>query len=96
MSSGKPGVFQNDQYSFDFPASDSWQSGNDNSRFNEPRGIDFDSQGRMFVAGRWNHRVQVFTFAGGKLVHSATIGVTGSTGSDNALFNRPLRPAVDQ
>ena len=82
-------------YLQELPQNDPWQSGNDNTHFNEPYGIAFDLAGRMFIADRWNHRVQVYTFSGGKPVYSATIGITGVTGNDNAHFNTPYRLAVD-
>ncbi len=82
-------------YLQELPQNDPWQSGNDNTHFNEPYGIAFDLAGRMFIADSRNHRVQVYTFSGGKPVYSATIGVTGVTGNDNAHFNTPYRLAVD-
>jgi len=82
-------------YLQELPQNDPWQSGNDNTHFNEPYGITFDLAGRMFIADSQNHRVQVYTFSSAKPVYSATIGVTGVTGNDNAHFNTPYRLAVD-
>ena len=79
----------------EFPPDDPWNSGNDNSHFNEPRGVAFDSQGRMYVSDRYNHRVQVYTFAGGAPVYQSTIGVTGVSGSDAAHFNEPTQIVID-
>jgi len=77
-------------------SSGSWSSGNDNTHFNSTGGVAFDNAaGRMFVADRNNHRVQVYTFSGSTPVYNATIGVTGSSGNDNSHFNRPERLAVD-
>lgn len=77
-------------------SSGSWSSGNDNTHFNGVTGVAFDNAaGRMFVADRNNHRVQVYTFSGSTPVYNATIGVTGSSGNDNSHFNRPERLAVD-
>jgi len=88
------GVFQ-----MQLPALDSngnWWSGNDNTHFRHAAGIAFDNtNNRMFVADRNNHRVQVYTFSGGSPVYSATIGETGVSGSDNSHFNSPSRLAVD-
>jgi len=74
----------------------SWWSGNDSTHFRRAAGIAFDNtNNRMFVADRYNHRVQVYTFSGGSPVYSATIGETGVSGSDNSHFNSPRRLAVD-
>ncbi|MBE2231910.1 MAG: hypothetical protein IAE85_00285 [Anaerolinea sp.] len=78
-----------------FPDAEPWNSGSDNSHFNQPRGIAFDATGRLFVADRYNHRVQVYLVNGGVLTHQATIGVTGQPGSDNAHFNGPAEIALD-
>ena len=51
--------------------------------------------GLMFVSDPGNQRVQIFTFSGGAPVYSATLGVTGVSGSDNLHFNQPGRLAVD-
>jgi hypothetical protein len=77
------------------PENDPWNSGTDNSHFNQPRGIAFDNTGRLFVADRYNHRVQVYTVSGSSLTYQATIGVTGEPGSDNAHFNGPAEIVFD-
>ena len=57
-----------------FPESEPWVSGSDNDRFNEPRGLTFDSSGRLFVADEWNSRVQIYTFdVDGNPVYDDTI-----------------------
>lgn len=78
-----------------FPDSDPWNSGSDNGRFNDTRGIAFDSAGNLYVADRYNHRIQVFSTAGGSLTYLETIGVTGEPGSDNAHFNGPADILID-
>lgn len=78
-----------------YPDDEPWSSGNSNDRFDQPRGIAFDSTGRLFVADDNNHRVQVFTVSGGNLTYQATIGVTGEPGSDNSHFNHPSEIAID-
>ena len=78
-----------------FPATDPWANNNDNSHFNGPRGIVFDSTGRMYISDRQNQRVQVYDMSGPAPVYSATIGVTGESGSDNAHFNLPTQIAID-
>ena len=77
------------------PATDPWKAGNDATHFNFVNGIAFDRVGRMYVSDTNNHRVQVYTFTAGSPVYSATIGITGESGSDNDHFNSPLRLAVD-
>jgi len=78
-------------------SSGNWSSGTGNTQFNGAQGIAFDnSAGRMFVADVNNHRVQVYNYSGsGSPTYSATIGVTGVSGSDNSHFNYPYRLAVD-
>jgi len=65
------------------PETEAWNSGSDNTHFNWVNGIAFDSLGRMFVSDTNNQRVQVYTFTAGTPIYSATIGVTGISGSDN-------------
>ena len=77
------------------PEEDPWKSGDDNTRFDHAAGIAFDSAGSMYVSDGNNHRIQVYTFAGGKPVYDDTIGVTGVSGSDNNHFNNPGRLAMD-
>jgi len=77
------------------PPDDWWNSGNDDTHFNNPCGIAFDSAGRMYIADRENHRIQVYTFTLGSPVYSTTIGVTGVSGADNAHFNRPDHITID-
>jgi basic membrane lipoprotein Med (substrate-binding protein (PBP1-ABC) superfamily)/streptogramin lyase len=79
----------------EFPAADPWNSGSDNSHFNEPRSIAFDTAGRMYIADRNNHRVQVYTMGGPTPVYSTTLGVTGQTGTDDTHFNEPTHLAFD-
>ena len=77
------------------PEEDPWISGDDNTHFDNAHGIAFDSAGSMYVSDSNNHRIQVYTFAGGKPVYNDTIGVTGVSGSDNNHFNNPERLAMD-
>jgi hypothetical protein len=79
-----------------FPDADPWNTGADNEHFNGPRGIAFDSAGRLYVSDTENHRVQVYTSTvEGSLVYSTTIGETGVAGSDDTHFNRPTQIAFD-
>jgi len=74
---------------------DPWDCRDDNEHFCEPRGIAFDSTGKMYVSDEWNHRIQVYTFVSGTPVYSTTIGVTGVSGSDNDHFNEPFQIVID-
>lgn len=60
--------------------------------FCSPRGVAVGSNGRIYVADSDNHRVQVFD---SNHVYTATLGVTGVSGSDNVHFNYPHGVAVD-
>ncbi len=71
-----------------------WE-GDDQVRFRHPRGLTFDNDGRLYVADENNHRVQVYQFSGGVPVYSATIGVTGESGANNAHLNGPTQVAFD-
>ena len=78
------------------PPDDPWNSGSDDTHFNIPRGIAFDSGGRLYVSDTENHRIQVYTFTvEGTVVYSTTIGETGVSGSDNSHFDQPYRIAID-
>jgi len=78
-----------------FPETEPWVGGDANDRFDGPRGIAFDSSGRLYVSDTWNHRIQVYDLASGSPVYSGTIGETGVSGSDNAHFNEPAKIAFD-
>jgi sugar lactone lactonase YvrE len=67
----------------------------DQTHFRSPRGLAFDSSGRLYVADEYNHRVQIYQFSGGVPVYSATIGVTGESGADNAHLYNPTQVAFD-
>ena len=80
----------------EFPPDDPWNAGDDNSHFNTPRGIAFDSEGRMYISDSENHRIQVYTFDVARTpVYSTTIGVTGEPGDDDAHFNYPAQIFVN-
>jgi streptogramin lyase len=70
-----------------------WNAGNSNGRFDNARGIAFDSDGRMYVSDANNNRVQVYDMSTGSPVYSITIG-TGIAGSGSDQFNSPYRIAV--
>jgi sugar lactone lactonase YvrE len=78
------------------PTENSWEAGNDNTHFDNVRGITISPNGQLFVADGYNQRIQVYTLAGNTLTYSTTIGVTGESGADNTHFNQPYRLVVDQ
>jgi len=67
-------------------------SGSDNSHFDSPYGVAFDSSSNIYVADQSNHRVQIFNSAG---VYQSTLGVSTVSGSDNSHFDTPIGVAVD-
>lgn len=77
------------------PVENAWEAGNDNTHFDNVRGITSSPNGLLFVADGYNQRIQVYTLAGNALTYSATIGVTGESGADNTHFNQPYRLTVD-
>jgi DNA-binding beta-propeller fold protein YncE len=79
----------------EFPPADPWASGSDNSHFNNPRALVFDSAGRLYVSDYNNHRIQVFDIIDGAPVYNATIGHSGVSGSADGYFNLPGHLAFD-
>jgi streptogramin lyase len=77
-----------------------WNWGGDNDHFSYPGGLALDASGNLYVAdgaGDWNnpntnHRVQIFDKTG---VYTATIGITGATGTDNNHLNQPRHLTVE-
>jgi DNA-binding beta-propeller fold protein YncE len=65
------------------------QSGGEPGSFNEPGGITIDSQGNLYVADIFNHRVQKFDSEGNFLAQ------VGGNGPDEGQFNEPWGVAVD-
>ena len=65
------------------------ESGEDNARFSNPTGVAVDAN-YIYVADRWNHRVQIFARSARSYV--ATLG---SYGSGNSQFWEPTDVAVD-
>ena len=67
--------------------------GSDNYQFIGPFGIAIDQSGKVYIADRDNHRIQIYN---SKLAYVATLGQTGVRGSDNAHFDGPYDVAVDR
>jgi PKD repeat protein/sugar lactone lactonase YvrE len=67
--------------------------GSGNYQFIAPYGITIDHTGKVYIADRDNHRVQIYS---DQLAYLATLGQTGVPGSDNAHFNAPYDVAVDR
>lgn len=77
------------------PAQNPWESGNDDYHFNDPFGIAFDQDGRLFVSDTNNHRIQVYDVSGDQPTYLFTIGVTGEPKDDNTGFNHPFHIGFD-
>ncbi len=65
------------------------QPGNGPGSFDEPGGLTIDSQGNLYVADIFNHRVQKFDSEGNFLAQ------VGGNGPDEGQFNEPWGVAVD-
>ena len=75
-------------YEYNYTLGVSGVSGSDNSHFNEPSGIDFDSNFNIYVTDRNNQRVQIFSPNG---IHFNSF----SSGSGNYNFNFVNAIAID-
>jgi sugar lactone lactonase YvrE len=71
------------------------EPGSDNAHFNTPQGVAVDSQGNLYVADRWNFRVQKCVPAGQTYTCSTFTGQTGSFGNEFGQLNPALAVAVD-
>ena len=68
----------------------SWgTSGSGDGQFNYPNGITVDSQGNVYVADQYNHRIQKFDSTGHMLLK------IGAYGTDDGQFNNTWGVAVD-
>lgn len=77
------------------PPENAWETGTDNTHFDNVNGIAVSSNGFLFVADSNNQRIQVYNLLDDVLTYSATIGVTGEKGADNTHFNQPYRLTLD-
>ena len=70
-------------------------AGGGNNQLHGPRHIAIFGD-RLYIADVGNHRVQIFNISNpASPSYAGTIGVTGSSGSDNTHFNNPSGVAVD-
>ena len=65
------------------------ETGSGPGSFDEPGGLTIDSQGNLYVADIFNHRVQKFDSEGNFLAE------VGGNGPDEGQFNEPWGVAVD-
>ena len=75
-------------YSYSHTIGTTGVSGSDNTHFNEPRGVAFDSNGKIYVADNRNRRIQIFNSDG---IYNSTF----SSGSGNSDFNFPEDIVID-
>ncbi|KPA09816.1 NHL repeat containing protein, partial [Candidatus Magnetomorum sp. HK-1] len=66
--------------------------GTGNYQFDDNWSAAFDSNGKMYVADYYNHRVMVYT---SDKVFDFQIGTTDSSGNGNGEFNKPVDVAVN-
>ena len=67
-----------------------WGSlGSGDGQFDHPQGVAVDSSGHVYIADRYNHRIQKFTSSGTYLLQ------WGSLGSSNGQFTHPVGVFVD-
>ena len=67
--------------------------GSDSLTFEGPWDVTFDPLGNMYVADRFNHRVQFFR--PGEMNRTTIAGVTNSVGNLATKLNQPLSVALD-
>lgn len=65
--------------------------GSDNTHLNDPNGVAFDTNGKIYVGDCWNHRIQIFSNSG---TYLSTLG-TGY-GQGNYQFNCPAGLSFDR
>jgi hypothetical protein len=80
----------NSSYVYQYTLGATGESGDDFGHFNEPSGVALDANGNIYVADRYNNRVQVFSNSGAYLT---TIG--GDWGSNVGRFCEPTGVDVD-
>ena len=69
-------------------------AGSDAAHLNQPSGVGLDpAGGHILVADTGNQRIQLFD--AGSFAYVATLGVTGTAGTDNGHFNAPASAFVN-
>ena len=68
-------------------------AGNGSTTFNNPWDVTLDRTGNMYVADRYNYRIQFFL--PGKMNGTTIAGVTGISGTSAPYLNEPLGVALD-
>jgi hypothetical protein len=68
-------------------------AGNTSTLFNAPRDVTFDRMGNMFVADKFNHRIQFFMV--GQTNGITIAGITGISGVNSTLLNSPHSIELD-
>ena len=79
------------QYTFRVSAVSDYTYAKTIGKFSFPLGIAVDSSGKIYVADKANHRVQIFN---SDYTHAKTIG-TGKSGTSNGYFDNPTGIEVD-
>lgn len=68
-------------------------AGTSSTGLNTPEGLVFDPMMNLYVADRFNHRVQLFLK--GQLTGKTVVGTTGTAGATTSLLNNPYAVALD-
>lgn len=77
------------------PPSNPWEQGQDNMHFQGAHGLAFGPGGYLYVADRWNNRVQIYDISTTPPTYMATVGETGVVHVDSAGFDQPESIAFD-
>ncbi|CAF1589547.1 unnamed protein product [Adineta ricciae] len=67
--------------------------GSSATQLNTPEGVVFDPTNNLYVADRYNHRVQFYL--AGQTTGKTVVGTTGVSGANTSLLNNPYAVALD-